>query len=46
AVKAFAFSRVSHGFAVRQLLFPLLATALIVPYLKRSARVKTRFVNP
>ncbi|HAS9888027.1 TPA: DUF2569 domain-containing protein, partial [Salmonella enterica] len=26
--------------------FPLLATALIVPYLKRSARVKTTFVNP
>ncbi|HBW2539155.1 TPA: DUF2569 family protein, partial [Salmonella enterica subsp. enterica] len=24
----------------------LLATALIVPYLKRSARVKTTFVNP
>ncbi|EPA6355119.1 DUF2569 domain-containing protein, partial [Salmonella enterica] len=23
-----------------------LATALIVPYLKRSARVKTTFVNP
>ncbi|EBC2763068.1 DUF2569 domain-containing protein, partial [Salmonella enterica] len=28
------------------LLLPLLATALIVPYLKRSARVKTTFVNP
>lgn len=41
AVKAFAFSPVSDAFAVRQLLFPLLATALIVPYLKRSARVKT-----
>ncbi|MCQ7051490.1 DUF2569 domain-containing protein, partial [Salmonella enterica] len=46
AVKAFAFSPVSDAFAVRQLLFPLLATALIVPYLKRSARVKTTFVNP
>ncbi|EIP7353908.1 DUF2569 domain-containing protein [Salmonella enterica] len=46
AVKAFAFSLVSDAFAVRQLLFPLLATALIVPYLKRSARVKTTFVNP
>ncbi|EAA9166108.1 DUF2569 domain-containing protein [Salmonella enterica] len=46
AVKAFAFSPVSDVFAVRQLLFTLLATALIVPYLKRSARVKTTFVNP
>ncbi|MFT8294355.1 DUF2569 domain-containing protein [Salmonella enterica] len=46
AVKAFAFSPVSDAFAVRRLLFPLLATALIVPYLKRSARVKTTFVNP
>ena len=46
AVKAFAFSPVSDAFAVRQLLLPLLATALIVPYLKRSARVKTTFVNP
>lgn len=46
AVKAFAFSPVSDAFAVRQSLFPLLATALIVPYLKRSARVKTTFVNP
>lgn len=46
AVKAFAFSPVSDAFAVRHLLFPLLATALIVPYLKRSARVKTTFVNP
>lgn len=46
AIKAFAFSPVSDTFAVRQLLFPLLATALIVPYLKRSARVKTTFVNP
>ncbi|GAR61703.1 inner membrane protein YdgK [Salmonella enterica] len=46
AVKTFSFSPVSDAFAVRQLLFPLLATALIVPYLKRSARVKTTFVNP
>ncbi|EAA5905799.1 DUF2569 domain-containing protein [Salmonella enterica] len=46
AVKGFAFSPVSDAFAVRQLLFPLLVTALIVPYLKRSARVKTTFVNP
>ncbi|EII7860715.1 DUF2569 domain-containing protein [Salmonella enterica] len=46
AVESFAFSPVSDAFAVRQLLFLLLATALIVPYLKRSARVKTTFVNP
>ncbi|EID8004549.1 DUF2569 domain-containing protein [Salmonella enterica] len=46
AVKSFAFSPVSDAFAVRQLLFLLLATVLIVPYLKRSARVKTTFVNP
>ncbi|MDZ8270980.1 DUF2569 family protein [Escherichia coli] len=32
--------------AVRQLLFTLLATALIVPYFKRSSRVKATFVNP
>ncbi|XPE68965.1 DUF2569 family protein [Shigella boydii] len=35
AVKAFAFSPVEDGIAVRQLLFTLLATALIVPYFKR-----------
>ncbi|MGS6377181.1 DUF2569 family protein, partial [Enterobacter hormaechei] len=27
-------------------LFPLLATALLVPYFKRSTRVKKTFVNP
>ncbi|WP_371807702.1 DUF2569 family protein [Enterobacter hormaechei] len=26
--------------------FPLLATALLVPYFKRSTRVKKTFVNP
>ena len=46
AVKAFAFSPVSDALAVRQLLFPLLATALMVPYFKRSTRVKKTFVNP
>ena len=46
AVKAFAFSPVSDALAVRQLLFPLLATALLVPYFKRSTRVKKTFVNP
>ena len=46
AVKAFAFAPVSDAIAVRQLIFPLLATALMVPYFKRSARVKRTFVNP
>ncbi|HFZ8993593.1 TPA: DUF2569 domain-containing protein [Citrobacter freundii] len=46
AIKAFAFSPVSDAYAVRQLLFPLLAAALIVPYFKRSSRVKATFVNP
>ena len=46
AVKAFAFSPVSDALAVRQLLFPLLAAALLVPYFKRSTRVKKTFVNP
>ena len=46
AVKAFAFAPVSDAIAVRQLIFPLLATAILVPYFKRSARVKRTFVNP
>lgn len=46
AVKAFAFSPVSDALAVRQLLFPLLAASLLVPYFKRSTRVKKTFVNP
>ncbi|MGE0970345.1 DUF2569 domain-containing protein [Klebsiella sp. WOUb02] len=46
AIKAFAFSPISDVLALRQLLFPLLATALLVPYFKRSERVKRTFVNP
>lgn len=46
AVKAFAFSPISDVLALRQLLFPLLAAALLVPYFKRSERVKRTFVNP
>jgi hypothetical protein len=34
------FRPVSDALAVRQLLFPLLAAALLVPYFKRSTRVK------
>ncbi|MGP3592057.1 DUF2569 domain-containing protein [Vagococcus sp. WN89Y] len=46
AVKSFAFSPISDEMALRQLLFPLLAAALMVPYFKRSARVKKTFINP
>lgn len=46
AVKAFAFSPAADTLVVRQLLFSLLATALFVPYFKRSARVTATFVNP
>lgn len=46
AIKAFAFAPVSDVLALRQLLLPLAAAALIVPYLKRSARVQRTFVNP
>ncbi|MEJ5070912.1 DUF2569 domain-containing protein [Enterobacter ludwigii] len=46
AVKAFAFAPVSDALALRQLLFPLLATALLVPYFKRSERVKRTFIKP
>ncbi len=46
AIKAFAFSPVSDAMAVRQLIFPLLAAALFVPYFKRAVRVKKTFINP
>ena len=46
ALKSFAFMPVSDAIAVRDLLFALAATALIVPYFKRSERVKQTFVNP
>jgi hypothetical protein len=35
AIKAFAFSPVSDVLALRQLLFPLLAAALLAPYFRR-----------
>ncbi|WP_434663390.1 DUF2569 domain-containing protein [Klebsiella sp. MISC125] len=46
AIKAFAFSPISDVLALRQLLFPLLAAALLAPYFRRSERVKRTFVNP
>lgn len=46
AIKAFAFSPVSDTLAMQQLLFPLLAAALLAPYFIRSQRVKSTFVNP
>ena len=45
AVKAFAFSPIADDLAVRQLLLPLLAAARIVPYFKRSTRVKRTFTR-
>lgn len=45
AIKAFAFSPISDELAVRQLLLPLLAAALIVPYFKRSQRIKRTFTR-
>lgn len=46
ALKAFAFSPVSDALAVRQLVYPLIAAALLAPYFRRSQRVKATFVNP
>ncbi|HID4047170.1 TPA: DUF2569 domain-containing protein [Pluralibacter gergoviae] len=46
AVKTFAFSPVPDSLALRQLVFPLIAASLLVPYFKRSARVQRTFVNP
>ena len=46
AIKAFALSPINDNVALRQLMFPLLAAALAVPYLKRSKRVKETFINP
>jgi len=45
AVKAFAFSPINDDLAVRNLLLPLLAAALLVPYFKRSRRVKETFTQ-
>lgn len=45
AIKAFAFSPVSDELAVRSLLWPLVMAALLVPYMKRSKRVKGTFTE-
>ncbi|WP_338507471.1 DUF2569 domain-containing protein [Erwinia aphidicola] len=46
AVKTFAFSPVADGAAIRTLLIALLAAAVLVPYFKRSQRVKNTFIEP
>lgn len=45
AIKAFAFSPVSDELAVRSLMWPLVMAALLVPYMKRSKRVKGTFTE-
>ena len=45
AIKSFAFAPVPDDFAVRSLLAPLLAAALLVPYFSRSRRVKQTFIG-
>ncbi|NDL63113.1 DUF2569 domain-containing protein [Acerihabitans arboris] len=46
ALKAFAFSPVTDELALRILFWPLLAAATMVPYIKRSRRVKSTFIQP
>lgn len=46
AIKTFAFSPVSDAAALRTLLIALLAAAVLVPYFKRSQRVKNTFIEP
>lgn len=45
ALKAFAFSPINDDMAVRNLLLSLLPAALLVPYFKRSRRVKETFTE-
>ncbi|AHG22413.1 membrane protein [Chania multitudinisentens RB-25] len=45
AIKAFAFAPVPDEMAVRSLGWPLLMAALLVPYIKRSQRVKGTFTE-
>jgi uncharacterized membrane protein len=46
ALKSFAFSPINDQLALHTLYWPLLAAALGVPYIKRSARVKQTFIEP
>lgn len=46
ALKTFAFLPVADGAAVRSLLMALLAAAILVPYFRRSQRVKNTFIAP
>lgn len=46
ALKTFAFSPVTDELALRILFWPLLAAATMVPYIKRSRRVKSTFIQP
>lgn len=46
ALKSFAFTPVTDDIALRQLIFPLIAAALLAPYFRHSTRVKATFVNP
>lgn len=46
ALKSFAFSPITDDLALHTLYWPLLAAALGVPYIKRSARVKQTFIEP
>lgn len=46
ALKTFIFSPVADNLALRTLLFALLAASVLVPYFKRSQRVKNTFLAP
>ncbi len=45
AIKTFAFSPVSDNAALRTLLIALLVASVLVPYFKRSKRVKETFIS-
>lgn len=44
ALKTFAFSPVADASAIRTLLVALLAASVLVPYFRRSGRVRTTFI--
>lgn len=45
AIRTFAFSPVTDAAAVRNMVIPLLAAAVFVPYIKRSRRVRDTFIE-